>query len=243
MGKFKAVFFDCDGVVIDSGADISNSVNATLSHFGMKTLALNDLISFVGNGARNLLLRAIAASNGKPVPRTGEELAAFQKEPSFDEVKFNQIMKWYREYYNSHAVVETKICSGLEPVLRELKAAGIFLGVVTNKPDIILLNIFSQFKIDDCFDALIGSDKVKHLKPAADGLVIALEKINKIHGTDIRPEETLMVGDSSTDIMAGRSFGAKTCGVLDGLGDREKLLLEKPDYKVQLASEIISFVK
>ena len=61
--NFQAVLFDLDGVIINSGADIAASVNAALKHFGYKTLPEDILISFVGNGAKKLLIRSLEYQN------------------------------------------------------------------------------------------------------------------------------------------------------------------------------------
>lgn len=61
--KVQAVLFDLDGVIINSGADIALSVNAALEAFGYKTLPEDVLVSFVGDGAKKLLIRALEYQN------------------------------------------------------------------------------------------------------------------------------------------------------------------------------------
>ena len=65
--RITTALFDCDGVIINSAADISDAVNATLKHFRMAQLSYAKLRSFVGNGARVLIERAIRTSKGLPL--------------------------------------------------------------------------------------------------------------------------------------------------------------------------------
>lgn len=228
--KIKAVFFDCDGVVIDSGTDIVLSVNATLEHFGYKPISEKVLISYVGDGVKNLLIRSFSNAMG----------LASTDDFSMDEKQFAEICSWYSDYYNRHAVVKTVLYPGFLDLLKTLKQKNIPAGIVTNKPSDILLTILKQLEIQQYFAATIGGDQVKKLKPAPEGLQLALEIINKGAASQkILASECLMVGDSATDIIAGRSFGAKTCGVRIGLGNREKLEAEKPDFLVDYASELL----
>ena len=101
---------------------------------------------------------------------------------------------------------------------------------------------------------------MKNLKPAPDGIFSALEKINQKIQNEIKrkskkdldecdtefipiaPEETIMVGDSYTDIGAGHAAGTLTAAVLGGMGDHEKMLARKPDLQIELASQIADAV-
>lgn len=229
--QIRAVLFDCDGVVIDSGNDIADAVNAAMEHFGYKTVSFEKLISFVGDGVRNLVVRALAWS---------KELAS-PDELEMPEAELSEFMTWYVNYYNEHAVVKTRLYPGFEDAIKALHANGIRMGIVTNKPTNILMSILNHFGIAEYFDAPVGSDDVKKLKPAPEGLAVALERINakiiSLGFAPVAPDETVMVGDSATDIMAGKAFGAFTCGIRYGIGNAEKMLSAGPDITAGLAAE------
>ncbi len=248
--QIRAVLFDCDGVIINSAADIADAVNATLKAHGMRTVSYAKMRTFVGNGSVALIERAIKNSKRldieSPLP--------------ISQAQFKKIHAEYLQYYYSHAIVKTKIYPGFEEMLAKLKAGGIRMGIVTNKPSKILLQILKHFKIEKYFDAPIGPEQVKNLKPAPDGIFVALEKINQKIQNEIKhktqknsdgcdaefipiaPEETIMVGDSYTDIGAGHAAGTLTAAVLGGMGDREKMLAQKPDLQIELASQIADAV-
>ncbi len=229
--QIRAVLFDCDGVVIDSGNDIADAVNAAMEHFGYKTVPVEKLISFVGDGVRNLVVRALAWSKKLASP---DEL-------EISETELSGFMAWYVNYYNEHAVVKTTLYPGFEDAIKALHENGIRMGIVTNKPTNILMSILNHFGIAEYFDAPVGSDDVKKLKPDPEGLVTALERINaKITSmglAPVTPGETVMAGDSATDIMAGKAFGAFTCGIKHGIGNTEKMLSAGPDITAGIAAE------
>lgn len=248
--QIRAVLFDCDGVIINSAADIADAVNATLKAHGMRTVSYAKMRTFVGNGSVALIERAI---------KNSKRLDIESPLPS-PQSQFDKIHADYLQYYYSHAIVKTKLYPGFAEMLAKLKAAGIRMGIVTNKPSKILRQILRHFKIEKYFDAPIGPEQVKNLKPAPDGIFAALEKINQKIQSEIErnskkdsdgsetefipiaPEETIMVGDSYTDIGAGNAAGTFTAAVLGGMGDREKMLAQKPDLQIELAAQIADAV-
>jgi phosphoglycolate phosphatase-like HAD superfamily hydrolase len=110
------------------------------------------------------------------------------------------------------------------------------LAVVTNKPENITKVILDKFDILKCFEIVIGPESLTNLKPDPEGILKVLSF------TDTLPAEAIMVGDTDTDIFAGRAALAKTCGRLGGLGNQEALIASKPDYIIKTLDEIIGIV-
>jgi phosphoglycolate phosphatase len=63
MKKIKLIAFDFDGTLVDTKKDIANSVNLTLDHLKLDTLTDEKIYSFIGNGVRPLLTRALNGAN------------------------------------------------------------------------------------------------------------------------------------------------------------------------------------
>ncbi len=224
--KIRAVLFDCDGVIINSAADISDAVNATLKFYKLPELSYAKLRTFVGNGARTLIERALRTAKG--IPLNGEL--------PYPEEKVSEITARYLKNYYAHAVVKTKLYLGFKDAIKKLHDSGIKTGIVTNKPTDILLEVLNYFGIAEYFDAPIGADKVKHLKPAPDGILMALKKFK------VAADEAIMVGDSYTDIGAGHAAGTLTAACLKGMGNTKAMLDQKPELILDYAAEIANAV-
>lgn len=224
--NLQAVLFDLDGVLIDSGADIVASVNAALTHFGYKEEPYEVIIKFVGNGAKNLLIRSLdyQGINAEAMPN------------------FSEFFDWYVAWYRSHAAEKTVLYTGIGELLEKLKKEGVFCAVVSNKPLSVTREILKHFSIDSFFDAVVGPEQLSRIKPDPEGLALAVSFIEKKRNITIVPKRVLMVGDSATDIQAGRALGAHTCAVTDGFGDREKLLAENADIVVPFAGELVKIL-
>ena len=227
--------FDCDGVIINSGADIAAAVNATFQHFGYWPVPEETLISFVGDGARALLIRALKYSTKNHFDETKSK-------------KLDEILDWYLQYYYAHPVEKTTLYAGIKKFLRTLKEKNKKVAMLTNKSGKIAHEILAKFDILRYFDLIIApettddnGEKIRQ-KPSPDGLSFALKKLNEKYGTSFVPENVIMVGDSKTDIQAGKAFGCKTVACRGGLGNTSELLAENADFCFSVASELEKFI-
>ncbi len=243
---FKAVIFDFDGVVANTASDIASSVNAALTEFGFAPIEEQRIITFVGDGARTLLERALAWSKERAPRRVGSR----QHGGDFD---FETFYRWYVDYYRTHSVEKTVLYPGIAGLLELLQIVSIPAAVVSNKPVAVTREILEKFELTPFFTAVVGPEQIDRIKPAPDGLFLALKMINAARSAaprsgsadrnvpyvPILPAETLMVGDSATDIQAGRAAGCATCAVTGGFGNRAALDAERADMSVCLASELM----
>jgi phosphoglycolate phosphatase-like HAD superfamily hydrolase len=92
--------------------------------------------------------------------------------------------------------------------------------------------------IYNLFDIVVCPEQVTNLKPHPEELFYALKSINANRGTNIKNTNVLMVGDSATDIQAGKAFGGKTCAITGGYGDTAELLAENADIVIAGAGEL-----
>lgn len=142
-----ALLFDLDGTIVDSRRDIAEALNRALSSAGIAPLALEEVLPFVGDGARKLVERAMRFRGREPDDAV---IAAFHRD------------------YLEHPCVHTTLLDGA----KELLALGIPCALVTNKPRAITvlvleaLGIFASFKM-----VWAGGDGP--LKPAPDGVLAA----------------------------------------------------------------------
>lgn len=188
-----AVFFDLDGTIIDSRADLATGVNVTRTELGLAPLPQETVIGFVGCGARYLLENAIPERKG-----------------SFDEL-------WPRfsENYRAHMLDETTLYPGVGDVLAELYDRGFPMGVNTNKPNFATRGILEHFGLARYFgDAVIAGGDCPEMKPSPMPLRECAARMNG-HRLSSRD---WMVGDNWTDMVCGARAGVKTAFCTFGFG-------------------------
>lgn len=187
------VVFDLDGTLIDSRADLAASTNAMLVTFGAAALPDAQVSSFVGEGARMLVSRALEAS-ALPVAQVDVALARFL------------------EIYNSKLTDVTRPYDGVVAVLEHAVAAGAALGVITNKPQAPSDRLLHHFGLSSMFQWVIGGDTAFARKPDPASLVWMMDEAG------VLPERTLFVGDSQIDAETSRRAGAVFCLAAYGFG-------------------------
>lgn len=218
MGKLfnniESVIFDFDGVIADTGKDIVASVQATQRQYNIPELDYSTIMSYVGHGAKYLI--------DCSMKQLSQEDCA-------------EALKWYKDYYKNHPCDKTNLYDGFEAVVAQLAERGISMSIVSNKPEAITLLIVEQLGIAQNFTKIIGPESVTKMKPDPEGLIMCLEAMGA------SAENSIMVGDSFTDIQAGKAAGMHTCAILYGYGDKDKLKAENADYSASATNEIINF--
>jgi phosphoglycolate phosphatase len=207
----RLVVFDLDGTLIDSAADLAAAANAMLTHFApaASALSLTDVRSFVGDGARKLVERTLRA-RGLAVPAE-EGLSVFL--PA----------------YRACLLERTVLYPGVREALDALGATRT-LAVLSNKPGGMSRTILAGLGVADRFSRIYGGDDVPK-KPDPAGLLQLARELGAA------PAETLMVGDSATDIRTGRAAGVRTAGVSYGF-DRAGAERERPELMVSDLGEL-----
>lgn len=180
----RAVLFDLDGTLIDSAPDIRAAVNELLARRDLGPLDLDQVKSMIGNGVRKLVERAFAATAG-PLP------------PAELDAQYMTMI----DIYGRHLVKLTTLLPGAADALASLAGAGMALGLVTNKPQRFIETILDHFGLSAAFGAVIGGDAGVATKPAPDMLFAAMEELG------VQPWDTIMVGDSGSDVAAARAAG------------------------------------
>ncbi len=136
----------------------------------------------------------------------------------------------YRDHHRQNLVHRTRLYPGVRETLDYFRP--IPLAIVTNKTREFSLPILEQLGIGDRFARLIGADEGLPLKPAPDALQAIMHDLGKT------PQETVIVGDGTTDIKAGKAAGVATCAATYGFRARDVLLHEQPDYVINSFAEL-----
>jgi len=198
--RFCRLFlFDLDGTLIDSREDIARALNAVLTRMGQRALSIPKVVRFVGDGIEALMQRALHDVMGD--------------EPDANLVRAGVNMMI--EEYGKHLLDATYLYPDVRTTLEALRWAK--LGLISNKPESLSRRILSALDLAGHFSVVLGGDSMPQRKPDPAPILEAMARC------DTLPCETVMVGDSRIDILAGKAAGVITCGVSCGYRGREEL--------------------
>ena len=201
--SYSAILFDMDGTVLDTLGDLHAAANACLRRYGYPERTLAEVRRFVGNGSRRLL-----------------ELSM----PGASAALLDEALAWYKPWYDAHSAVLTRPYAGVPALLTRLKAAGLPLAVVSNKPDATVRGLAAAY-FPGLFDLALGEDEAAGLrrKPWPDLLDAAAARLG------FSPAACLYVGDSEVDLLTARNAGMPCASVSWGFRDRAELLAAGAD--------------
>ena len=197
MKNIDTVIFDLDGTLLNSLEDLHACFNHAIAHFGYPTRNIEEIKSFVGNGIKKAIERAL------PYAVENEEL--------------NNITNYFRAYYKEHMLELTKPYEGVMELLANLKAKGYKTAIVSNKYDDAVKKLSENY-FGNLIDVAVGEGYGVRRKPEIDGVIKAVE----ILGSKI--ENCIFVGDSDVDIMTSSNAKLPCISVLWGYRDKEFLI-------------------
>lgn len=199
-GRFQAIIFDLDGTLLDTLADIADSVNRTLAEYQYPLHATDAYKFFIGNGWRMLVSRAL------PEGQRSEQAIA-------------ECVARSRRIYQENWNRKTRLYAGIPELLDELTKRDIPLAVISNKPHDFMLKCADFFLKKWKFEILLGQSDHFPLKPDP---ASALEVARRVGAP---PATMLFVGDSAVDIETAEAAGMYSVGA--GWGFRGPQELEE----------------
>lgn len=215
--QVRLLVFDLDGTLIDSRLDLIHSVNATLRHIGRPELDGDLVASYIGDGAPALVRRALGDTE-----KNNEALIA-------------RALEYFLSYYRQHKLDHTTVYDGIREVLVGLaqpsNGARRLMAVLSNKPVNPSRDILRALGLGDFFLRVYGGNSFPTKKPDPLGAATILQEVG------VAADEALMIGDSSVDVLTGRSAGLWTCGVTYGFAPHT-LKDTPPDVLVDTPREL-----
>ncbi|MEO8368573.1 MAG: HAD-IA family hydrolase [Candidatus Solibacter sp.] len=209
------LIFDLDGTLIDSKLDLAHAVNATRTHMGLTTLDHERVYSYVGNGAPVLIRRAMGAQASEP--------------------EVQEALEFFLEYYRDHYLDYTVLYPGVREALDRLRDAGKKMAVLTNKPVRISRAILDGLGVGAHFFQVYGGNSFDLKKPDPVGVHALMREAG------VPVERTLMIGDSSVDILTARNAGIASCGVTYGFAP-ETLADPVPDRMADRMEDVADWL-
>lgn len=133
--------------------------------------------------------------------------------------------------HRTHSSKKFLLTPGVDDLLAQLKGK-YPMSVVSARDEKGTLRFLQQFDLAKYFDAVITGQSAEHTKPYPDPVLLAAQRMN------VKPEECLMIGDTTVDMRAGKSAGAQTVGVLCGFGEEPELLKKGADMILKTTGEL-----
>ena len=195
-GTRRDLIFDLDGTLIDSAPDLAHALNRLLAEFGRPPLDLATVRRMVGDGAPELVRRALTAGGAVVDPTAMPEL--FER---------------YRGFYLATATLSTRAYPGVKETLAALRAAGYRMVVCTNKFQKPTMKILDFLDLTGFFDGVAGGDVVPARKPDPRHLLAALALVGG------GPDQAVMIGDGINDVSAAKAAGIPTLLLDSGYGE------------------------
>ncbi|MBS2032774.1 MAG: HAD-IA family hydrolase [Deltaproteobacteria bacterium] len=209
----RLAIFDLDGTLIDSREDIASSANAARASLGLTPLPVDVVQGYVGEGARNLMLKALGAGHQH---RIEDGLAAFFA------------------HYGEHLVVRTQPYPGIVHLLEELEPTAVIL---TNKPGRFARPLCQELGIDGHFEIIWGEGDFAARKPDPRGALDLCAKFG------VAPADARFIGDSKTDAATARNAKIPFVGVTWGFGTVEQMAAEGGTKFVHDSVELLRALK
>ena len=216
--KKKLLIFDVDGTVWDSEKDVFLSFNHTLKENAGFEISKEEFQKLAGMHLGKMF--EIVLPEGK------KELAS-------------EYEKLYKKYYidEEHFADATDLFDGVKDTLYKFKNDGYYMAVASSKPKRILDKMVSRFDIE-VFDYVLGTEEsnFKH-KPDPDIVNYIMSQVN------VDKSDTVIIGDSESDILTGHNAGIDTIAVTYGYDSKENLINANPSIIIDDFSKLQEIIE
>jgi 2-phosphoglycolate phosphatase len=206
------LIFDLDCTLADTKLDIALATNYALRALGLPQLPPQTIYGYIGNGVEKILERAL---------------------PSAHQHLRDEALRLFSEHYGQHLLDHTRLYPKVRETLEHFRTKK--MAVATNKTLRFSLQTLEGLQIRHYFQLVLGGDSTDHLKPNPEPLQRILQALQ------VTPHRAAMVGDSVSDVLAGKRAGTLTCALTYGLGKREDLLASGPDYLADDFGALVHF--
>nr|WP_296008452.1 HAD family hydrolase [uncultured Blautia sp.] len=217
---YKVCIFDLDGTIADTVESIAYVGNQTLRAFGLPEIPVKDYNFYAGDGADMQVKRMLAAV------------------PGGDKVDYEEVRTQYRKWFGENPFYHVKPYDGILELLEGLKAQGIKIAVLSNKPHEAAVEVVHRIFGPDMFHKIQGQTSEIPRKPSPIGAWAVAKEFGAM------PQECLYCGDTNTDMDTGKAAGMYTIGVTWGFRPRTELeehhadkIVDRPSEILELASE------
>lgn len=214
--RYDAAIFDLDGTLLDTIDDLKNSINHALSVCGYPPRTRAEVLAFVGNGVPRLV--ELAVPPGTPADRRQAVLDAMNA------------------HYAAHCAQLTRPYPGVTDVLRTLRAAGVRVAVVSNKPDYGVQELCARY-FPGLLDSAVGMREGIRKKPHPDAVEAALAAFG------VPPERAVYIGDSEVDVQTAKNAHTALISVDWGFRTHAQLVEAGAEHIVSDADALLTLLR
>lgn len=215
------ILIDVDGTLVDSVPDLAFCVDEMLKRLDMPVRGEERVRHWVGNGVERLVERALVDDlDGYP----DEELKA-------------KALPIFMDLYAENTCVRSCLYPGVQEGMNYMKQAGYKLGCVTNKAAAFTIPLLKQLGIHDEFAIIISGDTLAKKKPDPLPLLHAAEFFG------VKPSDSMMLGDSVSDVKAARAAGFQITCMTYGYNHGANIADAKPDALIDSMVELQSLLE
>ena len=197
----KACIFDLDGTLCNTLDSIAYFCNKTLDQLGYTNIPTKEYRNLVRHGAEQLIHNMLHIVHPTYTPE--------------DVCTAKQI---FMDFYKEDPLKCAKLYEDILPLLQTLKAKGMLLAILTNKPHSLAELSIPKLFGEHLFDVWYGQRDEIPRKPAPDGALMIANELS------VKPNQCLFIGDSDVDMHTGNNAGMQTAGVLWGYRSEKELL-------------------
>ena len=142
----------------------------------------------------------------------------------------------YYECYRTHVSIRGLVFPGIAELLHKIKESGLRLALFTGVEKTMMEYTLNPFRLSEFFQVRITADDVQKSKPDPEGINLALSRIKA------DAKDSMYVGDSPADIVAGRRAGVMTGAALWSPENRGDPTTEHPDYEFRSVQQLSDFL-
>lgn len=190
------IIFDLDGTLLNTLEDLTDSVNYAMERYRLPVHTIEEIRTYVGNGAAKLIERAVLQGTEHP--------------------DYEEILATFRKHYQVHCEDKTGPYDGVADMLAGLKQAGYRMAIVSNKPDGAVKQLYRKY-FGEYVQAAIGEHPGAGKKPAPDMVCQALAELSS------DASRAVYVGDSEVDLQTAANVPMPCISVLWGFRTEEEL--------------------
>ncbi|MBK7143549.1 MAG: HAD-IA family hydrolase [bacterium] len=208
----RSLIFDLDGTLIDSSDGVVDAVNFAFRQMGLPEHSADVIKPYIGYPLMEMYADLTDAPAGQ-----------------------------FYHHFQTRAITSVVDSSVILPevsdALTELRARGFHMAIATTKIRVHVDAIVQKFGWSDIFDASVAGNEVREVKPNAEAIHLAMQRLNAIASS------TLVIGDTENDILAAQGVPTRVVAVKSPYGGDEKLTRLKPDFFIQRLPELLPILE